>query len=559
MVTKRKVKEKTDDKKILKQVREQLPTSILEVEIEMFGHHQKVIDESNEHARIIRNTILDAVYKRYKQMNRTKKYKKVYSLYIELLKKINNTDDKEKVKEIKKQKDFYSEQLQEFQLEFGVTFDYVRKEAEELQKRFPKAQAVIALKMAERVWLSMERILYGDAEKPRFIGKGFFPSLEGKQNERCIMLKQNKDKNFFVSYCGEKMYLKIRKNDLFVEETLSHIASYFQNSVSIDTKNIENFNNGKPLQSTYRVKYNRIIRKEVRGKYRYFVQIVVEGEPVAKRKKDGSFRHSYGVGRIGGDIGTQSLAIVSNNVAELKNLAERTQRSRERQIFLLQRKQDRSRRSTNPDCFDEKGRCIKKIEDKSNRYIKNQKKLRNLQRIDAENRKYAHNEEANHLRSLGDECIIETMCFKSFQKRAKETSVNQKTGRINRKKRFGKSILNRSPGYFVAQLKYRFGLSGGKVNEVNTWTFKASQYDHMLDDSNKKQLSQRWHVFENGVKVQRDLYSAFLLYCSDSSFTKPNKQLCDSHFHDFNLLHENCIEQIKKERRNIRNSGIKAS
>ena len=557
MVTKRIVKEKSDDKKMLKQIREKLPTSILEVEIETFGRHQKVINESDEHARIIRNTAMGSIYKSYQQMIRTKRYKKAFSLYVGVLKEIESTNSEELLKELKNLKNQYAEQLQGFQYEFGVTFDHVRKETEELQKQFSKAQAVIALKMAERVWQSMERILYGDAEKPRFIGKAFFASLEGKQNERCIMLKQDKNKQFFVSYCGEKLFLKLKKNDQFVEETLSHIAYYFENGAMIEQQNIENFKNGKPLQPTYRVKYNRIIRKEIRGKYRYFVQIVIEGEPVPKRKKDGSFRHTYGVGRIGGDIGTQSIAIVSSEKVELKNLAERTKRNRERTIFLLQRKQDRSKRATNSDCFDENGKTIKKMHTKSKRYIRNQKKLRNIQRIAAENRQYAHNEEVNKLRSLGDECIIETMSFKGLQKRAKETTINQKTGKINRKKRFGKSILNRSPGYFVSQLKYRFALTGGKVSEVNTWSFKASQYDHLLDDTNKKQLSQRWHLFENGLKVQRDLYSAFLLYCADANLTKPNKEDCDLFFEDFYALHEQCIEIIKSEHRNVRNSGIK--
>ncbi|GAA3331088.1 hypothetical protein GCM10020331_086220 [Ectobacillus funiculus] len=53
-------------------------------------------------------------------------------------------------------------------------------------------------------------------------------------------------------------------------------------------------------------------------KYDIFVQIVLEGIPVAKRKKDGSFRHTYGVGRVAGDIGTQSLAVVSKDKVFLK-------------------------------------------------------------------------------------------------------------------------------------------------------------------------------------------------------------------------------------------------
>lgn len=42
-------------------------------------------------------------------------------------------------------------------------------------------------------------------------------------------------------------------------------------------------------------------------------------------------------------------------------------------------------------------------------------------------------------------------------------------------------------------------------------TVKASQYDHELNQFIKKKLSQRFHIFSDGTKVQRDVYSAFLL------------------------------------------------
>ena len=83
--------------------------------------------------------------------------------------------------------------------------------------------------------------------------------------------------------------------------------------------------------------------------------------------------------------------------------------------------------------------------------------------------------------------------------------------RFNKRKRYGKSILNRCPGYFISNSNDKFKNTGGRLKKVNTWTFKASQYDHKLNDCNKKSLSKRWHVFEDGTKVQRDLYSSFLL------------------------------------------------
>ena len=115
---------------------------------------------------------------------------------------------------------------------------------------------------------------------------------------------------------------------------------------------------------------------------------------------------------------------------------------------------------------------------------------------------------------------------------------------------------------FAGRLKWNISkakATGGDFKTVKMSSFKASQYDHILDDSNKKQLSMRWHQFENGEKVQRDLYSAFLLMCANNTLDKPCKETCDKNFNQFKKMHETCIETIKKERKHIFNSGIKVS
>ena len=411
-------------------------------------------------------------------------------------------------------------------------------------------------------WNSIEGLLYKDSSRVHFYKKSDFVTFQGKQAERCIILKQNKEeKTYFVTYAGMKFPLIVKKNDLFVQETLSHVSFYFEQGEKINQDNIERYNTEQPLLSTYRIRNNRMVCKEIRGKRRYFLQMVLEGNPVPKRKKDGTFRHTYGVGRVAGDIGTQSVAIVSKDQVTLKNLAERSQRTFdiEHKIVLLQRKLERSRRAMNPKNFDEKGRVKKGKKEWifSNRYIKATSKLRNLHRIAANSRKYAHNEDINKLRAMGDKLIVEQMNIKALQKKAKEVTKNEKTGRFNRRKRYGKSILKRSPGYFLSQARYKFESTGGAFREVNTWTFKASQYDHILDDTNKKQLSQRWHRLPGGTKIQRDLYSAFLLFCSKTDLLKPDKALCDQYFTRFLELHNCCVNEIKNNRQVVLNSGIK--
>ena len=545
------------------------PKHVLEVELNYTENNLRKILAVSDELRIIRNTVLGVIYKNYKQMIRTKKYKGI----VLKLKDVNdditslNKDSKdygEKFKELEGEKKVLYLKLDNLKEEFNVTFDYARKYGEFLrEKKFKKADAVLVWSACEVAFKSLERVMYGDAKKPRFIPKGEYLSLQGKQAEKCIILKQdkkNKD-NWFVSHNKMKFNLKINPKDLFIIETLSNIENYTNNSEEIDKLFVEKYNLNQEIIDTYRVCNNRIVIKEIRGKKRLFVQITIEGIPVPKRKKDGSFRHTLGKGKIGGDIGTQSIACTTEREAILKNLAERSAKSTfklERNIANLQKGLDRSRKDMNPDNYNEDGTIKKGKKEwvKSNRYKNKQLKLKELHRKASESRKYAINEDVNYLRSLGDIFIIEKMNIKGLQKKSKEVTVNKK-GKFNKRKRFGKSILNRCPGYFIAQAKYRFKITGGSLKEVNTWTFKASQYDHKLDDCNKKSLSKRWHIFEDGTKVQRDIYSSFLLLCSNEDLTSPNKELCDRLFKQFLINHEKCINEIKNNKIKVLNSGIK--
>lgn len=79
--------------------------------------------------------------------------------------------------------------------------------------------------------------------------------------------------------------------------------------------------------------------------------------------------------------------------------------------------------------------------------------------------------------------------------------------------------------------------------EVDKWEYRASQYDHKTNTYTKIQLSQRFKVIEWN-KVQRDLYSAFLLSCRRNS-KKPNRKKCKELFSHFVEMHDMLIHQMK--------------
>ena len=108
---------------------------------------------------------------------------------------------------------------------------------------------------------------------------------------------------------------------------------------------------------TYRPCYATLVPKMIRGKYRVYLHLTIEGKAKPKYDRFGSPRHKYGKGMIGADIGTQTVAYTSDTEVGLKNLSERGNsiQTSERKERLLYRAMDRSRRATNPQNYNDDG------------------------------------------------------------------------------------------------------------------------------------------------------------------------------------------------------------
>ena len=50
----------------------------------------------------------------------------------------------------------------------------------------------------------------------------------------------------------------------------------------------------------------------------------------------------------------------------------------------------------------------------------------------------------------------------------------------------------------------------------------------------------------DGRKIQRDIYSAFLLFCSKKDLQKPDREQCLRHFENFYEKHQLCVQGIKE-------------
>lgn len=306
------------------------------------------------------------------------------------------------------------------------------------------------------------------------------------------------------------------------------------------------------------VKYCRIIRKWVGTKWKYYAQIVLEGYPPIKCDSNGVAKHPVKQGRVGIDIGTQTIAFSCKDVCDLRVLAPSARaqaKSLVNEIAATLRAMNRSRRATNPKYYNPDG-TIKRLKRQhgqkqkrewkySKRYYRLRAKLRNLYRKLADIRKMEHNILANELLAHGNKFVVEDMNYKALQKRSKETKINPKTGRAHTKKRFGKSLSRCAPAMFISILSNKANRYGGSVIKVSTFETKASQFDHTDNSYTKKKLSERMARLRGGDIVQRDLYSAFLLEHIDTESLQYNMETLNSAFPAFLGMHENTKQRLQ--------------
>jgi hypothetical protein len=287
------------------------------------------------------------------------------------------------------------------------------------------------------------------------------------------------------------------------------------------------------------------------------LQLVLEGIPPVKLDKNGEFRHKVGSSKVGIDIGPQTAGITSDELVSLLELVPEID-TPYRKIRKLQRKMDRSRRATNPNKYKENGTFNRSNKDcwiKSKHYQLDRLKLQRIQGKLRNIRKQSHNSLANEIISLGTEVNVETMSFKGLQKRAKKTTINEK-GKIKSKKRFGKSLANKAPAMFLTILDNKLKHLGTELHRIKTAEVKASQYNHVEDNYVKKELSERWSMIGND-KIQRDLYSSFLIMNVNPDLESINRQRCFEKYAKFKTFHDIEIERLKTStNRKLASMGI---
>lgn len=370
-----------------------------------------------------------------------------------------------------------------------------------------------AQKTATQAWLAFQKFRFGQAKKVRFKRFGDPVTIENKTNS--FGLRMEGTQVLWATRYGKKLVFPVlvRKGDKYAEDTF--------------------------LDKT---KYIRLFSREIRGRTRWYVQAVKEGTPPQKNRTAGPASISVGIDA------SPSTAVVyaDSGKAVIEPLAPECAVIAP-EIRRINRAIDRSFRSTNPDAYNEDGtikRGVRLMPSKN--CLKLQAIRRELFRVQAAKRRESHERLANRIIAMGTDIKVEDTPISSWTARAKKTSVNARNGRVRSKRRYGKTIANRAPGMLLAIIDRKLRYYGASLRKVNSRRVKASQFDHSTGTYRKKRLDERWAVVD-GEKVQRDLYSAFLISSvTGKNFDRIDREKCNEGWMPFLTAQEAVLKNCDK-------------
>ena len=445
-----------------------------------------------------------------KQLNKLKRDKE-YRRSVKTLKTVNRKLEKKnlpqnEIKRLKEIKISCTNKIKELEKEYRFTKNDIQKYAKVPREFIGKIlNSAIVQNIASTAFEAAKKIQYGKAKKVKFKKKGEI-SLEGKNNRTGFII----DIKIMKLKLGKKLFCNLK---------------------TIDGKQKNCFKN--------RIKFCRILKRYIRGKKRYFLQIVFEGTPETD--------FQLGEGEVGLDIGTSTVAVSSNDKVKLLKLSETEKEARK--IRTLQRNLDRKRKMANPDNYDENGRIKKKRKEwkLSKNYFKELNKLKEIYRKKRVKDNQHKNILVKFILSQGDTMKTEKTSVNSWKSKSKKTVINKSNGKNISKKRFGKSVNNNVPGTFIRKMEEKLSYFGKELIKINPFKTKASQFNHISQEFKKYSLEVRFKELEQGIVVQRDLYSAFLIKnvenLSEYNMEKINQQ--------FNEFYEKQLKEVER----IKNKG----
>lgn len=428
--------------------RKKTPTFICQLPLKVSPKDQATINSRLYAAKEVYNASLNQALRRLRKLQNSKQYLSLQTQRKHIQQaKISLQDKKILLKEL-------NSQYHNTYKEFGFTEYDLHKFVTQFNQSSCWISKLLGIhemqKLASRAFDATQKYLFRIRGRPRY--KKRLRSVEGKSNGTGIRWRSD---------C-------IKWNKLALPAIIDQ-----------DNEVVQHGLNSK-------IKYCRIVKKDLRGKSRFYVQLVCEGKALIKEK------NQLGSGIVGIDIGPSTIAAVGQDSAILEEFCSDLKK-KPAEKRRIQRKLDRQRRVNNPGNYNSNGTIKRgrKAWKTSGQYRKTLSRLRELERKLKAHRKSQHGEMINKLLRMGNCFKTEKVSIKAWQKL------------------YGRSIRDKAPGMFLQELKRKAESAGGQFLKFSTRRTWLSQRC-ICGARQKKSLSQRRHVCDCGIACQRDLYSAWL-------------------------------------------------
>ena len=291
------------------------------------------------------------------------------------------------------------------------------------------------------------------------------------------------------------------------------IYKQFQHKLKFkDEYQLENFNFDN-------IAYCRIVRKQFRRKYRYYLQLVMKWSS-SKKKTISKYKAWC-------DFWLNAIALVRDD-NQCKLFHTWNANYHQKRIAKLQKLVSEEYLSLNPDCYDETWKLKDWAKLKANWKIAYLMKIINcLRRKQAKKHKCEINKLTKEILAFAWELISEDMDFSKIRQ-SKEY------------KGLAKIIQFCTPWLLKSKLEENV-----ELKYVDKYNYRASQYNHITNEYIKPKLSDRVKkIWEN--MIQRDLYSAYLLLNHNEDLKTIGRKKCIEHFNTFLKNHNELISTLKQ-------------
>ena len=518
--------------------KETTPTFVIKIPLDLKSNDYRSVEKSMNVANSIYNDMLSEGKKRINRLRADKTYWKLIKDYNDAKEhnkkrsKIKDKAKKAKIPVIDTKP--ISASINNMVKSYGLSqtdFETFLKDRRHSVPCYKNLSAMEVQVIAKQTFNTIKNVIYfkSKIKNLKFKSKYKDSSFRNKQNNTGLRLVENENNKYaYKLILGNKHKINIKRNAF---------NEYQQNC----------------MLRAEKIKYVQIQKFKIKGKFRYYLVIYLQGTPPTK--------HKVGTGVVGCDNGVSTLAYVTDNKVKLVDLVPDKCLRIEEGIKRLNKQISRKLRLLNPDCYDQNNKVIKgkKMTNRSNNLtklmIRVQKKHRKMQIY----RNELQNKVCNELLSKGNIIQLEKMNIKALQKRSKNIRINPKTNRPYSKKRYGRNILRAAPSRLVTLLKTKAASRGAKVIEINTRNTKPSQYNHILDDFVKKSLNTRiYDLNDKYPNIQRDLYSAILNKYTIQHTNKSgkftytiDKTRLTNEFEPYYKLMQNEITRIRNENKRL--------